>query len=227
MNNKKYIYVLSSMRSGSTLLKSLLSTRKEIVDLPEIPVNLIDEIASFVKEDMVLIKRPRNYFNTKYPYFEFKPKSKIIILVRTPYDTVLSLHKMNLENSFVDIQYYNEQYLIDYWISTYEALYKSIDLKSKNVLLVHYEDLISKPIRTTEEIFKFLEVSDTKGTDTYKTPEGYEWKWGFGDGGDVLKELKVVYKRNKYLNKKLIKLIKDNNKAQKILKDYGYQNLNY
>lgn len=210
------------MRAGSTLLKSLLSTREEIVDLPEIPVHLADEIASLVKEDMVLIKRPRYYLNTKYPYFEFKPESKIIILIRKPYDTILSLHKMNLENNFADIQYYDEQMLLNYWITTYQLLYKSINLNSDNVILVRYENLIETPLKTTENIFKFLDVSDTKGVDTYENPKGYKWKWGFGDGGDVLKTLKVINRQNKYLNKKLIDLVENNKYVIEILKNYGY-----
>ncbi|MEP1488888.1 MAG: sulfotransferase [Algibacter sp.] len=222
MNNKKYIYVLSSMRAGSTLLKSLLSTRKEIVDLPEIPVHLINEIASLVSEDTVLIKRPRFYLTPKYPHFEFKEGSKIIILIRSPYDTILSLHKMNLENHFADIQYYNEQRLLDYWISTYQLLYKSINLKSDNVILVKYEDLTTTPLKTTENIFKFLDVSDITGINSYQKPKGYQWKWGFGDGGDVLKTLTVVNRQNKYLNKKLINLIDNNKAAKEVLKNYGY-----
>ena len=97
---KKYIYLLSSMRAGSTLLKSLLSTKEEITDLPEIPVQLVDEVVSLTREDMVLIKRPRNYSNLTYPHFQFQPGSRIIVLIRKPYDTILSLPQNELGKSF-------------------------------------------------------------------------------------------------------------------------------
>ena len=224
MKNKQYIYVLSSMRAGSTLLKSLLATRKEIADLPEIPVQLADEIASFTPEPMILIKRPKNYPNINYPYFQFRRNSKIIVLIRNPYDTILSLHKMNLENHFHNIHWYNEERLLDYWIATYYSLIKNIDFQVQNVHLVRYEDLTQSPVATTEAIFKFLGTSDTSGTNTYSNPKGYPWKWGFGDGGDVLKQLKIVYKQSKGLNKKLLNLIDKSDAVQQLLTNYGYKN---
>lgn len=222
---KKYIYLLSSMRAGSTLLKSLLSTKEEITDLPEIPVQLVDEVVSLTREDMVLIKRPRNYSNLTYPHFQFQPGSRIIVLIRKPYDTILSLHKMNLENHFLNIHWYDEQRLLDYWVATYASILENIDLHAENVHLARYEDLIQSPLKITGKIFGFLGTTDTSGVDSYQKPDGYQWKWGFGDGGNVIKTLKVVRRKNKGLNKKLVDLIESSGSVHRLLCSYGYKNI--
>ena len=222
---KKYIYLLSSMRAGSTLLKSLLSTKEEVTDLPEIPAQLVDEVVSLTKEDIVLIKRPRNYFNLTYPHFQFQPGCKIIVLIRKPYDTILSLHKMNLENHFLNIHWFDEQRLLDYWVATYASILENINLHAENVHLVKYEDLTQMPLKITGKIFSFLGVTDTSGVDSYHNPIGYQWKWGFGDGGDVIKTLKVVRRNNKGLNKKLVDLIEGSDTVRKLLRSYGYKDV--
>ena len=216
---KRVVYILSSMRSGSTLLKALLATRPDISDLPEVPPRSMNIVLNNVKQDIVVIKSPASYFETDYPNISIAGEKKIII-VRNPYDTVISLHKMNLINNWERIMESNESSLLRYWQSTYANL---LNLSKKsNVLVVKYENITRSPLTETQRIFEFVNTAYKKGTNTYFQSKNYKWKWGMDDGGELIKTLRVQNRESKFLNTTLIKLIHENMIIQCILKKFGY-----
>jgi len=74
----KYIFIISSMRSGSTLLKALLATRNDIMHFPEMPFNRATEISS--EKPMILIKCPAYYGKFDYPELPNIISKKIVLL---------------------------------------------------------------------------------------------------------------------------------------------------
>lgn len=78
----------------------------------------------------------------------------------------------------------------------------SVILCAKNSIQLPYKQIITWFLRPILAVFPLQRsISHTRGTDRYKNLQGYQWKWGFDDGWDVLKTLKVINKQNKYLNK--------------------------
>ncbi len=212
------------MRSGSTLLKAILATRAEVTNLPETPRHIIHSILSNVTQKIIVIKRPRGYFfDDDYPGFFVKDTEKGIIIVRNPYDTVISLHKMNIINHWKRIFDFNEHTLLQYWKNTYERLLKLSN--KKNILVTKYESLTKSPIEETSRIFRFVNTLDKSGTNVYNHPNKFNWKWGTDDGGELIKTLKVQYSTREFSNKKLIKLIRHDCLIQDILKRFGYSRM--
>ena len=223
--NKKVICIASSMRSGSTLLKALLATREDVSDLQEKSFKYLNKPENLSNKPIVVLKSPAYYNQYSYPDIPAAANIKKIILVRNPYDTILSLHKMNLVTNIELALGMNEEKLLKYWHMVYRNILEKISLTDINVLLVRYEELVRFPMEETERIFCFIQSENRKGTMEYKKPQNYEWKWGTDDGGDVIKTLKVKYKESEKKNIKLLNLVLQNKPVMYLLKKYGYQEL--
>lgn len=191
------VCIMSSMRSGSTLLKSLIATAPDTSDLPEI--NFIEykwynrwKINLLSKADIIVMKYPRAFHHIKYPVLPKIGGLKKIFLVRDVFGTVQSLDKMlRLPNVTIDKKWTLKELANTYWYETNANLIKLLEENGNDLLLVRYEDLISNPIATTKIVFEFIGSKQLKGVDTYSKPENYEWKWGSDDGGELIKSLKV------------------------------------
>ncbi|MCS3556083.1 MULTISPECIES: sulfotransferase [unclassified Sphingobacterium] len=221
---KKLVFIVSSMRSGSTLLKALLATRKDVTNLPEIHFSKVNLISDFEKIHVIKAPAYYNEFNN-YPIIEEKD-AKIIVLIRNPYDTIISLKNMNEKVKIADKSLnYSFPILFSYWYHLYTGILYKLSKMSNEILIVRYEDLIQNPIRSTCSIFKFIKCEDTSGTQEYYFPSKYKWKWGSDDGGDVIKELKVKNYFRGRENMELKTLIKKNKyNIIKVLKLYKYSN---
>ncbi|MBC2607410.1 sulfotransferase family protein [Pelagicoccus albus] len=191
---------LSTMRSGSTLLKALMSAAPDISSLPEInfskfrSINAESQIHALCDERIIVLKRPA-WFNDagSYPKLPKVENSKQLILTRDVHTNVASLRKMvfrkfesSMPKGFVD------RWLAkNYWSRAYDSLLRRFPNDLQKNFWVRYEDLVSDPITWTEQIFSFLGSERTEGVDSYPPPKDYEWKWGTDDGGDKIKSLKV------------------------------------
>jgi hypothetical protein len=217
--DKKLVYIISCMRSGSTLLKALMATRPDCSDLPEMPFGVS---VGFEDESEILVfKKPAYYTDFDYPVIPVTHSKKIII-IRNPYDTIVSLQKMNLHKKNPNLQLNDELFLLSYWCIIYKGIYDKILLGPNDYLLIRYDDLVKNPMEVSSEIFKYIGSVETTGIDTYQAPKNYTWRWGSDDGGEVIKSLKVNHIEYPRKNKKLCRLIDSNEEVQFILSAYGF-----
>jgi len=218
--HRDYCFIISSMRSGSTLLKALIATRPDCSDLPETPFENYDSVESDKK--IIVIKKPAGYHDFEYPDLN-DLKAKKIILIRNPYDTVCSLQKMNMATMQKNSQINDPVYLFSYWYMVYNNIIEKQLLKTDNTLLLRYEDLIKDPIKETSNVFKFIGTNFQTGTETYSTPINYNWQWRKDDGGEVIKTLNVQKTPKNHINQDLLSFINNSPKIQFVLSYFGYE----
>lgn len=212
------------MRSGSTLLKALLATNSEISDIAEVHFSMIHNIAS--DKPFIVVKCPAYYNELDYPVLP-KVEARKLLLIRNPYDTVMSLKRMNIATNVpTGSSLHNEIVLLSYWVCIYQNLINKFLFSSPEVSIIRYEDLAANSMEQTQKIFTFIGVNDTKGATSYNLPKNYKWKWGNDDGGDMIKTLKVQNKQSLRNNRLLVKLIQKNKShIWEIMNNFGYKDL--
>jgi hypothetical protein len=190
---KKFVLILSTVRSGSTLLKALISEAPEVTHINE--KNFFYNASKYItyfqynrsqKGSISILKMPSHLDN-----FQDYPKIpnisvKKILLVRNPIDTAISIINMKKalgQNITVDE-------FIAYWITTHNNL-KNI-INPNEIFLIKYEDLVENPLKVTKQVYIFIGSKKTEGTLTYSKPVSGKWEWGIDDGGEVIKQMKVV-----------------------------------
>ncbi|GAB4260804.1 MAG: hypothetical protein Kow0027_28310 [Saprospiraceae bacterium] len=211
------------MRSGSTLLKALLSNAPDIDQIPEAFFQIrnnkyytYNQFSKLSSSEIVILKEPSHYptYN-QYPQLP-NIEHKTITLVRNPADTIISLRKMNKE---LGINMTDEE-LLDYWLVTTSNLLKH--RKNLNNRTVVYEQLTDNPIEITKNLFQFIESEQKEGVDTYTKPRKYKWEWKKDDGGEIIKSLKVQKIIKDYsVEKSLINLIDNNNDVLTVMREFG------
>ncbi|GAB5560178.1 MAG: hypothetical protein SynsKO_18250 [Synoicihabitans sp.] len=227
--------LLSTMRSGSTLLKALLAQAPDISDLPETDFQPYadaakrDRLEALSDERILLLKRP-GWFNEvgRYPRLPAHPNVKAIALVRDTYAFGLSARRMVFRHvPFLQRSGLGNRFLVErYWRGVNQRL---LDLSRRDEMptyLVRYEDVLADPIGQTAAMFKFLGSDQTDGVETYSRPEGYSWQWGKDDGGAVIKSLKVQPQRPiDYADRKLFAAIKGSEATLQLRRELGYPEL--
>lgn len=196
---KTVALVLSTMRSGSTLLKALLSVPDDVASLPETDfqkfqsADASQRISALAPEPIILLKRPA-WFNEgkRYPKLPRDTETKRIILVRDVHPNVLSLRKM----VFRKLEPYapaivDSWMAVSYWSRVYNSLWERFPESDPANYWLRYEELVADPIRHTKALFSFLGSQQRDGIDAYDKPSSYEWKWGTDDGGAKIKSLTV------------------------------------
>ena len=190
---------LSVMRSGSTLLKALMSAAPDISSLPETNFqkfqsdNAEEEVSNLSEERIIVLKRPA-WFNEidSYPRLPNVADHKRVILARDVHTTTASLRKMAFRKAETLIPKRADNWLANrYWADVYLNLLQRFPDDGISNFWIRYEDLVSDPIEWTGKLFRFLGSERSEGTDSYPPPSGYDWKWGTDDGGDKIKSLKV------------------------------------
>ena len=190
---------LSVMRSGSTLLKALMSAAPDISSLPETNFqkfqsdNAEEEVSSLSGERIIVLKRPA-WFNEidSYPRLPNVADHKRVILARDVHTTTASLRKMAFRKAEPLVPKRADNWLATrYWAEVYLNLLQRFPDDGISNFWIRYEDLVSGPIEWTGKLFRFLGSDRSEGTDSYPPPSGYDWKWGTDDGGEKIKSLKV------------------------------------
>ncbi len=196
---KQVVLILSTMRSGSTLLKALLAAAPDISNLPEIDFQKYQsneagkEIAALDDYPIIALKRPA-WFNesNRYPKLPRIDNAKLVILTRDAHTNGLSLRKMVLRKlAPLGPRWMDAWIAKNYWAKVYGKLLERFPKDDSSNFWIRYEDLIQDPITHTANLFSFIGSSQTEGVDAYPRPGNYEWKWGTDDGGDKIQSLKV------------------------------------
>ena len=218
--DKKYCFIISAMRSGSTLLKALIATRPDCSDFPETPFADYNIVES--DKRIIVLKKPPGFENIEYPELP-AIEAKKIILIRNPHDTVRSLKQVFISRNKTDSVFNDKEFLISYWYMVYSNIIKKKIMEDGNSMVVRYEDLITNPKEETSRVFKFIGTDFPEGTDTYSVPNNYNWEWRKDDGGDVIKTLQVQ-KSNKegLIDKELVAFIQSDKDIQFVLNYFGY-----
>ena len=232
---KTIAVLLSTMRSGSTLLKALLAQAPDISDLPETDFQryadpaMRAELEGLSDERILLLKRP-GWFNDigRYPRLPDHPNLRAVALVRDTYAFGLSARKMAFRHvPFLQQSGWGNRFLVErYWRGVNQRLLDLSRQKEVPTLLVRYEDVLADPIGQTAAMFTFLGSAQSEGVETYSPPEGYSWRWGKDDGGAVIKSLKVQPQRPiNYTDRKLFAAIKNSEPTLKLRRELGYPDL--
>jgi len=230
MRDKTAVLILSTMRSGSTLLKALLATAPDVSDLPEINFQKYrkpEKLNRLSAEPIMVLKRPAWFNEThSYPKLPPFPGLKKIVLVRDVYETVESLRKMVFRKAAGKLDGAGNRFLAGfYWRRVTENLLALTEAGDPDTLLVKYEELTADPIRQTARLFRFIGSEQAEGTDRY-SPPSYEWKWGRDDGGKVIQTLRVrAPKPTTYINEVLLRVIRNSAGLAALRAQLGYPDI--
>ncbi len=218
---------MSAQRSGSTLLKALLAVAPDVSHLSEVPFHRYGrfnswQLRSLAEERILVLKKPSWPGEHDYPSIPPVGDHQIIVLIRHPYETLLSTGKMyeKLQADFWSRWSYQSM-LYDYWLPTYERMIDRGIADLPNSMAVRYEDLTAHPKRETERLFRFIQSSRRDGTDTYeKLPKG--WAYMQDDGSPNIKSLRVQSRAIQRTNRELLEMIEADDRVKAVLKRLGY-----
>ena len=185
------VLVLSSMRSGSTLLKSVLGQAADVSLLDEFNfVPYADHnryffhwlVSRLSDRRIVVLKKPfNNMAELKALYGRVPLDGPLrIVLYRSPYDTLLSLKAMQRKYGY---RQFADDECVAYWCDTYEAIFANTDT-ARDTLAVRYEDLTREPAAVTQRIFRFIGSRHDSGVDRYGA---HDWKKGRDDDSDKIR----------------------------------------
>ncbi len=191
--------IASTMRSGSTLLKALLAEAPDISNLPEVNfqstwrLQRARQRAAARGKSIAVLKRPAWYQESAtYPRLPDMPGLRTILLVRDVYPTILSLRKMTFGPLASLLGRFTNRWLVNnYWARITGHLLQLDETPGNDSLLVRYEDIVSDPVETTAQLFRFLGSRQTGGVSSYRKPIDYRWRWGRDDAGSNIRTLQV------------------------------------
>ena len=227
--------LLSTMRSGSTLLKALLAQAPDVCDLPETDFQRfanerrVTELWGLGEEPILLLKRP-GWFNEigRYPRLPAVAGLKRIVLVRDAYANLLSIRRMAFRHVpwLVNTGLGNRWFTRRYWHGINAPLVDLAEADPAHTRLVRYEDLLAAPEKVTADLFAFLGSAQATGFKRYAPPADYEWTWGRDDGGPTIRTLEVQAPRAPdYADAKLLAAIKRCDATQRLRRRLAYPDL--
>lgn len=201
-SRKTFVFILGTMRSGSTLLKALLAEARDVSNLPEIRLRcyrsygkyaLYYNLSKLSRKRIIVIKFPAWIYCLEYPLIKIN-NARVIILFRDSCDIVMSIQNM-FKITFPKNKNIKIKELVNYWCRVYENILDNKELMNNNkVVFLKYEDLLKDPKKITKRLFAFISSKQRWGVDSYKQPDNYKWEWKFDDAGDRIKSLRVQEK---------------------------------
>ncbi|AKJ63345.1 sulfotransferase family protein [Kiritimatiella glycovorans] len=231
---RSVVVVLSTMRSGSTLLKALLATAPDVSDLPEVDFQRfrhrrhLADIRDMSGAPVVVLKRPAWFHEVlsypKLPRFEGVRK---IVLFRDAYETVRSLRKMIFHRlSGWTEPFFNSLLAEHYWCRVTENLLNVQENDPEATIPVRYEDLVVQPEEVTRRLFSFIGSAREEGVNSYNPPTHHKWSWGKDDGGTKIRSLQVQPPPpTDYANRHLASVIRESERIARLRERLGYKPL--
>ncbi len=219
--------MVSAQRSGSTLIKALLAVAPDVSHLSEVPFHRYGrfnswQLKSLADEPIMVFKKPSWPGEKDYPSIPPVGDYRIILLIRHPYETLVSTGKMleRLEPDFWSRWSYKSM-LYDYWLPTYEGMIAKGLPDLPNATTIRYEDLTAQPKQETKRLFKFIQSSRTDGTDTYeRLSKG--WAYMQDDASPFIKSLKVQTRIKQRMDHDLLHMINAEPRVKAVLDSLGY-----
>lgn len=225
---KTLVLIVSTMRSGSTLLKSLLANAPDTSHLPEVDFQKYAlqgtwKLKTLSPARIVILKKPAPFGQADYPLLPQMKGLKKIVLIRDAYETVSSLKSMNQSvYPEVDAEWPYERLLREYWCPMVKNIAALATPDSPDTKLIRYEDLIADPIPQTQSLFQWMGSIQNHGVDSYAPSNDHPWEWGKDDGGEKIKSLKIQSAPASRDNTQLLNIIRESEEATALRKQLGY-----
>lgn len=221
---KNIIFIVSSMRSGSTLLKAVLAEGGDVSHLPEVDFqkfsnnlyNFYRQVYGLSQKRILVLKYPGVAMIPLTPVSE---RVKVIVLIRDTYEVVQSIIKRNKDT---ELRTKTKSEWVEYWAKTYRRILTSVNNSAFQKCFLRYEDLIQNPKEVTKKLFAFIGSSRIEGADHYSKPTDFEWEWGKDDGGEKIKKLQIFREVRERNDTELIKCIEQNELARDLRIKFGY-----
>ena len=192
INNQKKgqnnIFIFGMPRSGTTLTESIVTANDEVFGSGEL-MSFYDLAYRYMLEDnhdiskmekvgdvylhrtnffcqnsnKVVDKLPNNFMFLGF-IRKFLPAAKLILLLRDPWDTAISLFKQRYVSN---ISYASSFFNIGIQMSNFEAsilFWKKIGVLDNSVMVLKYENLVKETEKYQKEIYNFCNI-----TSLYKT----------------------------------------------------------
>jgi len=221
------------MRSGTTLLKSLLGEAYDASNLPETDVVRYSKYSKYRAYYELSRLSDKRIIVLKKPYLDRTPPldrlvcDQMIIMIRNPYDTVRSLRNMTAqEDPSVRAKFEHQltrEEALALWIRQYSWWLSQKDRLDATVQIVRYEDLTSNPVSVTQELFTFIGSDSQDGVQQYSQPQSFSWEWGKDDGGPVIRSLQVQSGHDRHPHDATLRRAIDRSEeVQFILRAAGY-----
>jgi len=188
-----YVLIITTMRSGSSLLNHILAQNKRFISIGESHTNYHNsrDLKTLMLKSIYYYKwaifSNRTYIdkcvqnhqiNTSN-FLNFYRIKKIIFLIRDPIETISSLLDTTFpysDNLRTASKYYKDR--LDHILK----LAKCIQKPEKGIVITYY-DLINKSNATLDVLSKFLELNQPLST-SYNTQK-WSSEWGKGDVGSI------------------------------------------
>jgi hypothetical protein len=224
--------IVSTMRSGSTLLKALLQEAPDVSRLSEVDFQRFarpgvdpDLMWALDERPILLLKRPAWYHEAgRYPRLPKTPSRRVILLVRDCLPAVESLRKMSLGPlGGIAAPLVNGWLARRYWGRVTASLLRLAESGGPDFRLVRYEDLLAAPVDVTRRLFGFLGSRQEAGVASYQSPAGKGWRWGIDDNSPAIRSMTVQAPRPKPATESgLSRLVEGDSRLTELRRRLGY-----
>ncbi len=216
---KKYLFLVSHMRSFSTLLSHILGSSSDIngyrenhisyqgsMDLLKLRYRTQMAIEGKLDGTYVLDKILHNHWAINNSIIQ-KPNLKLLFTMRKPEDTVKSI--INMGQKLVDEDWYlDHQKVANYYEGRLKAMATYANMIGKNAAYFDAEELIENPESLTEKLTHWLQLSDPLKTE-YKQFRD-TGKPIHGDPSSNILKGKILKDKRKYeidLSRELVQIL--------------------
>ncbi len=224
--------IVSTMRSGSTLLKALLQEAPDVSRLNEVdfqrfarPGARLEPMWALDSRPILLLKRPAWYHEAdRYPRLPEAPSRRVIFLIRDCQPTVESLRRMSLGPLASLARPLVDGWLArQYWGRVTGNLVRLAESGSPGFCLVRYEDLLVAPVDVTARLFAFLGSRQGTGVASYQSPGGRGWRWGKDDNSPAIRSMTVQTPRTRTAgNSRLAGMVETDSRLAGLRQRLGY-----
>lgn len=177
------IFIVGSPRSGTTLIESIITANSKVFSAGELnsSKNLIERHINSASKDLYefkynyqakylartnFLRGDHTYIVDKMPenflfigqMLKLLPKSKIILTLRDPWDTAISLFK---QRYVLNVPYSASFFNIGIFLANFEAIIvfwmKNIQNKS-HFMTIKYEEVVSDQKKSQKKLYDFLDI---------------------------------------------------------------------